>query len=281
MTGDITPTRWPLPPALAEKAAAFAAAGAPPAAPRVAATVVLLRPAGTGDGIEAYLLRRAATMAAFGGMYAFPGGSVDPADADAEVGWAGPDRTAWATHLGLSGAAAGAVVAAAVREVFEEAGVLLAGPGPGTVVGDVDTPAWEATRQALLRRERSLTGVLADAGLVLRSDLLVPWGRWVTPDFEPRRFDTYFFLAALPAGQRPRDVSGEADEVRWLPPADALAGWRRGELAMLPPTAGTLESLAGFADVGAALAAAAARTPVRPLQPRLELVDGRPYAVVD
>nr|WP_229789603.1 NUDIX domain-containing protein [Pilimelia terevasa] len=270
-----------MPAALAAKAAEFAASGAAPAVPRVAATVVLLRPAESGGGVEAYVLRRAASMAAFAGMYAFPGGGVDPADADAEVGWAGPDPARWARRLALPEPQARAVVAAAVREVFEEAGVLLAGPDAHAVVADVDTAAWEATRQALLRRERSLTGVLADAGLVLRSDLLVPWSRWITPDFEPRRYDTYFFVAALPAGQQPRHVSDEADRVHWVTPGSALAAWHAGTMAMLPPTASTLESLAEAPSVAAALAAARHGDPSRPVIPRLETVDGQPYAVVD
>jgi 8-oxo-dGTP pyrophosphatase MutT (NUDIX family) len=103
------------------------------------------------------------------------------------------------------------VVCAAVREVFEECGVLLAGADGSTVVGDVTGQSWERARQALLAREVALVELLTSLGLVVRSDLLVPWARWLTPEFEPRRFDTYFFLARLPVDQATRDVGGEAD----------------------------------------------------------------------
>jgi 8-oxo-dGTP pyrophosphatase MutT (NUDIX family) len=255
-----------MPPGLAERAKRFAAEGGAPVAPRVAATVVLLRPA--ESGFEAYAIRRAATMA-FGGMYAFPGGGVDPSDSDAAIGWAGHEPAWWAERLRLPVGQARAVVCAAVREVFEEAGVLLAGPSADTVVADAAAPRWEAARRALVAREQSLTGFLSSAGLSLRSDLLVPWSRWITPEFEPRRFDTYFFLALLPDGQLTRDVSGEADHTLWLRPADAVRNYRAGELPMLPPTAATLAQIAEHPDMPALLRAAQERDPGAPVSPRV------------
>lgn len=269
----MTEDGWPAPPGLVEHARRFYAEGGTPVPPRVAATVVLLRPA-AGAGIEVYAIRRAASMAFASGMYAFPGGSVDPADADAAIDWAGPSRDAWARRLRLPLGAAQAVVCAAVRELFEEAGVLLAGPDPATVVGDVAGAAWEETRRDLVARRLSLTACLAARRLALRSDLLAPWTRWITPEFEPRRFDTYFFLAGLPAGQRTRDVSGEADHTEWVRPADALARYAAGELAMLPPTAAVLRDLSAYDGVAAALDAAAGRDVAEAVQPRLELDPG-------
>lgn len=251
---------------MAERAVRFAAEGGTPPAPRVAATVVLLRAA--PGGFEVYAIRRAATMA-FGGMYAFPGGGVDPSDADAAVGWTGHPPSWWAERLGLAEAPARAVVCAAVREVFEEAGVLLAGPAPDAIVADAGEPHWETARQALAARRLSLTDLLAQEGLFLRSDLLVPWSRWITPEFEPRRFDTYFFLALLPSGQVTRDVSGEADHAIWLRPAEAAARYAAGELPMLPPTITTLRQLAEHPDAAAVLAAAARRSPGAPISPRI------------
>ncbi len=256
---------WPLPAAMAERAGRFRAEGTPPAPPRTAATVVLTRPA--PGGFEVYVIRRAVSMV-FGGVYAFPGGGVDPADARTDVPAAGGG---WGARLGLPDDAARAVVAAAVREVFEEAGVLLAGPTAGTVVGDVSGDDWEADRRALVAREQGLTALLARRGLVMRDDLLLPWARWITPEFEPRRFDTYFFVATLPAGQRTRDVSGEADRTAWIRPGDALAGYAAGELAMLPPTAVTLRELAAYAGPDELAAAAAGRDPARPVTPRVEI----------
>ena len=249
--------------------------GRPPAevaTARDAATVVLLRDAtGSRGGIEVYLLRRVQAMAAFGGMTVFPGGGVDPADvADVELPWFGPAPEEWCGKLSAGTALARGLVCAAVRETFEESGVLLAGPGPDQVVPD--TTEWEAERQALEARDLSLSTLFADRGLYLRADLLQPWAHWVTPEIEHRRFDTRFFVAALPAGQRTRDVAGEADHVAWVRPADALAELARGERVMVPPTALTLEDLTEFDTVADVLAAAPARR-VAPVMPKLHRGD--------
>ena len=120
--------RIPLPPQLVEQARAFAAGERTPAEPRDAATVVLMRPGTTATGPEVYLLRRQASMAFAAGMCVFPGGGVDPRDFDHAVAWAGPAPAEWAERLGTDEATARALVCAAVRETFEESGVLLAGP---------------------------------------------------------------------------------------------------------------------------------------------------------
>ncbi|MFI6328298.1 NUDIX hydrolase [Micromonospora chersina] len=262
------------PPALVEHARRFRAEGGVPAVPRVASTVLLLRPAGVD--FEVYLIRRVAAMA-FGGMYAFPGGGVDRSDSQAHLDWAGPTPAAWGERLGLDPAAAQAVVCAAAREVFEEAGVLLAGPDGGTVVGDVSGDDWEAARQDLVARRTGFADLLAGRGLTLRSDLLLPWSRWITPEFEPRRFDTYFFVALLPEGQRTRDVSGEADHTLWLRPADALARAEAGDLTMLPPTMVTLAQVAATGDLTGVAQAALNRDAATPVTPSLDLPeDGEP-----
>jgi 8-oxo-dGTP pyrophosphatase MutT (NUDIX family) len=157
----------------------------------------------------------------FGGMYAFPGGGVDPADRVAE-------HPGWSERLGLPSAEASAVVAAALREVEEETGVRLA-------------------------------------------DDLLPWSRWVTPEFEPRRFDTWFFVALLPEGQQARDISGEADRTMWITPAAALEQWQAGELAMLPPTVVTMRELAAYPSMVDVVAASAGRDAARPVMPRVEI----------
>ncbi|MEU5530474.1 NUDIX hydrolase [Micromonospora chersina] len=266
------------PPALVEHARRFRAEGGVPAVPRVAATVLLLRPAGAD--FEVYLIRRVAAMA-FGGMYAFPGGGVDRSDSQAHLDWAGPTPAAWGERLGLDPAAAQAVVCAAAREVFEEAGVLLAGPDGGTVVGDVSGDDWESARQDLVARRTGFADLLAGQGLTLRSDLLLPWSRWITPEFEPRRFDTYFFVALLPEGQRTRDVSGEADHTLWLRPADALSRAEAGELTMLPPTMVTLAQVAAAGDLAGVAQAAANRDAATPVTPSLDLPeDGEPRFIL-
>ncbi len=105
-----------------------------------------------------------------------------------------------------------------------------------------------------------------ETGVVLVADALVPWSRWVTPEGEPRRYDTLFFVAALPAGEEPAARGTEMDVVAWMQPAAALAAYDRGELAMMPPTVITLRELDEYAGVEAVLAGAPLRTldPVRP-----------------
>ncbi|MFJ5827802.1 NUDIX hydrolase [Streptomyces sp. NPDC093089] len=246
--GQWYPPEWP------DRIRALAAGELTPVTPRRAATVMLLRDGAAGP--EVHMLRRRTSMAFAGGAYAYPGGGVDPRD-EQPVRWAGPPLEEWAGRLGLDDAAqAQAVVCAAVRETFEEAGVLLAGETADTVVGDTTGEEWERDREALVARELSFADFLDRRGLVLRSDLLGAWARWITPEFEQRRYDTWFFVAALPAGQRTRDVSGEADRTVWIRPAEAAAGYDRGELMMMPPTISTLRALERYGTAAEVPAAA-------------------------
>ncbi len=243
-----------------------------PSRPVDAATVMLLRDG--ADGVEAYFLRRQRSMAFAAGMYVFPGGRVDPRDAETDVAWVGPTPAEWGERLGCDEALARALVCAAIRETYEEADVLLAGD-TDEVVADVSGDAWEADRRALVAHEVSLASVLARRGLAVRSDLLGAWAHWITPDFEPRRYDTRFFVAVLPVGQRTRDVSTEADRVEWLAPAAALRREEHGELAMMPPTRVTCNDLAALPTADAALTSAADRR-IAPVMPRL-VSDGGEY----
>lgn len=250
---------------------ALAAGEATPAEPRHASTVVLLRD--HNEGMQSYLLRRTRTMAFAAGMYVFPGGSVDPRDETlSDDAWAGPPPAAWSALLSADEALTKALVCAAVRETFEESGVLLAGSGPDDVVADTTGEDWETDRAALVDRSLSFAAMLDRRGLVLRADLLRPWAHWITPEVEPKRYDTRFFVAALPTGQRTRDVGGEADRVAWVRPADALAAADSGEMGMLPPTAFTLSELATYDDVAAVLEAGTARD-VKPVLPKIVLGD--------
>ena len=168
-------------------------------------------------GLEVFLLHRHAGMAFAANMAVFPGGGVDPRDLEpaTDASWSGPAPAAWAATLGTSADVARAVVCAAVRELFEESGVLLAGPDDGTVVPSTAGDDWERDRARLESRDVSFSELLAERGLRVRTDLLTLWSCWITPVFEPRRYRTWFFAAALPAGQVTRDVSGEADGVEW------------------------------------------------------------------
>ena len=246
------------------------------AVPKQAATVLLLRDGVAG--LEVYLLRRTKGMPFAGGMTAYPGGGVDDRDGDVDIAWSGPSPEQWGTAFGCDPRIARELVCAAVRETFEEAGVLLAGPpggGPTDVVPDVSGDDWEEQRQALLRRDLSLSELLADRGLALRSDLVRPFAHWITPPIEPRRYDTKFFAAAQPIGQEARDVSGEPDEAAWLTPAKALAELAAGTRPMMPPTIHTLGQLQPYRDVAAVLAGAPPE-PVHPISPTFEdEVDGK------
>jgi 8-oxo-dGTP pyrophosphatase MutT (NUDIX family) len=144
-----------------------------------------------------------------------------------------------------------ALVCAAVRETFEESGVLLAGPSASSVVAD--TARFASARAALVAREMSLAQFLAAERLVLRADLLRPWTNWVTPVEEPRRYDTRFFVAVLPSGQSADGVTTEASDAAWQRPADALADWKAGRRALLPPTWVTLAELDELGSVSAVL----------------------------
>jgi len=268
---------------LGQRALEILAGSRPPAQPRDAATVMLLRPAapdgggpdgggedGAGRGLEVYMLRRKTSMAFAPGAFVFPGGSVDARDADERVAWAGPEPAEWGQVFDAPADLARALVCAAVRETFEESGVLLAGPSAGSVVADTTGADWEADRRALIDRSLSLAEMLARRGLVLRSDLLRPWSRWITPVIEERRFDARFFAAALPDQQRTRDVGGEASEVAWVRPDEAIAMGRRREIVLWPPTAVSLAELAACRDVAAALAP----RQVRPVLPEASVAEG-------
>lgn len=258
-----------IPGELGETAKAILSGERAAAQPRDAATVMLLR--SPPAGLEVYMLRRQASMAFAPGAYVFPGGSVDARDADEEVAWAGPDAAEWGRIFDAPRALARALVCAAVRETFEESGVLLAGESADSVVADTTSDDWEADRRGLLDRSVSLAELLGRRRLVLRADLLRPWARWITPVIEPRRFDTRFFAAALPAGQRTRDVGGEASEVAWVSPGRALKAGERGDIRLFPPTAVTLSELAACGDLETVLAGP---RHVAPIIPDVQLREG-------
>jgi 8-oxo-dGTP pyrophosphatase MutT (NUDIX family) len=193
-------------------------------APRDSATVVLLRD--VADGFEVFVLRRVSSMAFAAGMHVFPGGVVEPGDV--EVPWhpgADPDPT----RLSASPGVARALVAAAVRETFEECGALLATDGAGRAPG-----ADEAARVGVLDGSIDFASLLRERGLAVDGQALQAWDHWVTPEVEPRRYDTRFFVAALPPGEHAVDVGGEADRVRWVRPELAVSECVAGRMPMLP-----------------------------------------------
>lgn len=236
--------------------AAAAAAAAPPA-PRAAASLVVVRD--TAVGIEVLLLRRAeggggGAVGGGGGVWVFPGGVVDDADADAHHCCAGLDDAQASAALGLAQGGL-AYWVAAVRECFEEAGLLYAQvPGADALIAPADEAAERlaAWRAPLHRGERTLAQLCAAAGWQLALDRLVYLSHWLTPPLRIKRFDTRFFVAAAPPAQPARCDGVELLEQRWLRPADALA--QAEALRLMTPTRKTLEALARFDRVEALLA---------------------------
>jgi len=277
---------------LMQRVADLAAGRAAAAEPRDAATVMVLRPAGKGAGvsipqgstgspereltsqasagIEVLMLRRTAAMRFAPGAYVFPGGSVDEADADPGIAWHGPAPADIGAQLGASPELARALVCAAVRETFEESGVLLASEPDGPV-GVPAGSSWEADRNALTAGTLTLAELLSRRGLAVRADLLVPWARWITPEAEPRRFDARFFAAALPAGQHATGHHAEADRTEWLRPANAIEAAKDGSISLLPPTAAILNE---FASCGGLDDILAQRRKIAAILPMLAAEDG-------
>ncbi len=206
--------------------------------PQPAATVLLLRDG--AKGLEVFMVVRHSAIAFAGGALVFPGGRVDDGDHE---------------FPGIDG-----VRVAAIRETFEECGVLLARPRGGTALVPADRLlAIEAKwRAALCAAEVDFAAMLAAEELDLAADLLVPWAHWITPRTQRMRYDTHFFLAQAPADQLAAHDGGEAVESLWITPGAALAGQRAGEYKMVFPTFLNLRKLGRHAATADALATARA-----------------------
>ena len=225
---------------------------------RDAATVVLLRDGGAG--LEAWLLTRVPQMAFAAGMTVFPGGRVDDADGQLPVAAADVERVA--ARFDCAADMARALVGAAARETFEETGVLLTTPRADLPEYRADVESGALAFGELLSRHR-----LTVDGAALR-----PWARWVTPEGETRRYDTRFFVGALPDGAVAHDVTTEASEAAWLPIALALEQGERGERSILPPTLVTLLGVQAYGTVAEVLAAADKRV-IDAVRPTLRVAD--------
>jgi len=225
---------------------------APDVPVRDASTVVLLRDG--AQGLETWLISRVVGMVFAAGMTVFPGGRVD--DDDATLPIVGASLGDMSDRFAAGEQSARALVGAAIRETFEETGVLLTVPAADLTGARHDVEAGRVSFASLLEQN----------SLSLDADALRPWSRWVTPPGEKRRYDTRFFVAALPADAEARDVTTESAHASWVSVGDALAEAGRGERRMLPPTVATLASLADLGTVAGVLAASAGRSlePVRP-----------------
>ncbi|MGB5952992.1 MAG: NUDIX hydrolase [Ornithinimicrobium sp.] len=242
-----------------------ASPGAPAPDPRRAASVLLLREG--ASGLEFFTQRRVEHMTFAPGMLVYPGGTVDRHDDD-QIPWEriSPARSLpeWAALMRASEALIRPILCAAARELFEECGVLLAGrdDAPGAVLNDLSHPRWQEHREKLLDRSMSWAELLMAEGLIMRSDLLTPIARWITPECKPHRFDTSFFAATLPPGQHADGLTTEASLSQWMPATHALREHVEGPGTMMTPTQVLAEQVAAASDLSAYFATSRTMTPV-------------------
>ena len=221
--------------------------------PRDAATVIITRNSNEGQ-YEILLMRRHSNQSFMGGAYVFPGGRLDEADCDPGL---------YPYIQGLTAGSAGRLLqepdipedralglfVAAVRETFEEAGVLLTCGSSGETIDFTDTETadrFRACRRALNQREVTLMEIARRENIRFAMDRLVPFAHWITPDIDSKRFNTRFFLAWLPDGQVPVHDSRELVESRWIAPETALKLHQAGEILLMPPTLKNMEDLSAF-----------------------------------
>lgn len=249
---------------------------APPQVPmRDAATVLIVRDG--LEGLEVFMVRRNLNSDFVGGAYVFPGGAVDPGDRHHQLdplceGRSDADASA---RLGID-AGGLAFWVAAIRESFEEAGVLLAYDLDGYVDLDADhsSQRWRDHRRQVDLGQLTMTDLCRLEGLRLAVDGMHYFGHWITPEGAPRRYDTRFFLAAAPANQTPLHDDKEVIANEWLRPAEGIARVERGELTMMPPTISSLKAIARFETADEVLAAATEITDVPTICPRVVSYDG-------
>ena len=254
-----------------------------PATPSPAATLVLLRDRPTGV-LETLLIQRNRKSKFAAGDYVFAGGKVEADDvpADAERFCVGLTATAAAARLGgLEPRAALGYWIGAIREAFEEVGMLLAYDATGSPVR-IDAPhhaRFADYRAACQASNAAFFDMLRAERLTLATDQLAYFAHWITPEEQPIRFDTRFFAAPAPAGQAPEADGHEIVNLRWLSPAEALEALRRKEMSLRTPTLKNLELVGAYATVADAVAALGRRE-VPTIRPRILQVDGKPVPVL-
>lgn len=260
-----------------------------PIAARDAATVMLVRDAATAEGpaLEVCMLRRHLNSDFVGGAYVFPGGKVDDADrtSGAEEACVGRSDAVASDMLGIAGGGL-AFWVAALRECFEEAGVMLAyreGTQPGGELVDVSDPEFRRSLAALrVELNAGKVGFLEAChaqGLRLAVDRVHYFSHWITPEPAPKRYDTRFFVTALPPGQIPVHDDHETTDTVWVRPTEALARAEAGEFDLIFPTIKNLEAIARFTTSAELLAAAAAIERVPTVLPRV-VADERGFRIL-
>lgn len=248
------------------------AAGTEPAPAMPAATVTIVRDA--RDGIEVLMMRRNLKSGFVPGMYVFPGGGLDDADLLFKNNGL-CNCLDDASASGMLGVAADGLAywAAAIREAFEESGLLLARNGAGSLVTLTDAEVaarFDAQRRQLNAGELDFAALIAAESLQLAADQLVYFAHWITPVTAPRRYDTRFFMAEAPPEQEPFHDDHETIAATWISPAGALTLHQRGEFEMRTPTVRTLETFANCNDVASLRRSLdSIQGNVRPLMPRI------------
>jgi 8-oxo-dGTP pyrophosphatase MutT (NUDIX family) len=238
---------------------------------RAAATVILLRDGVSGP--EVFLVRRHHAVAFMAGAHVFPGGRVEESDYSADGRWCDGILEARAKLPGVTSEAALAFHVATARELFEEAGVLLARNVTGSYVAlanGSDQDRLKTHRAELNAGRRTLREIVETETLRLALDALVHYAHWVTPPIEIRRFDTRFFVTRVPPHQTPVHDDREATDSLWIRPSDAITAVGRGEIVLPPPTWASLRELEQFTSVDAALRWAETRNVYR-REPRLAI----------
>ena len=229
------------------------------------------------------MLKRNLASEFVAGAYVFPGGSVDPGDRGeaAEELCRGLDDVTASALLGVDSGGL-AFWVAALRECFEEAGVLLAQPrdaAAGSAVLDTSDPAvgarFEAHREDINEGRTGLLAVCRQEGLVLAADTVHYVSHWITPELAPRRYDTRFFVTTAPPGQVAHHDEGETIATIWVRPNDALARFEAGEIELLPPTIDCLEKLGVHSSTGEVMAWAREVTDIPTILPIVLIEDGR------
>lgn len=252
-----------------------------PVKPRDAATVVLLRDTGRAP-FEVFMMRRHARQTFMGDAHVFPGGALDETDLDPELAAYGVGLTPVeaGVHLqepDLSARLAMGLYFAAIRETFEESGILL---GEGIRNGGVrdGSSVFPAAlghyRRDIHDGKISLKRMALDEGVRFDLEKLRPYSHWITPVIEKKRFDARFFLARMPRGQTPEHDSVEMTDSAWMTPEKAVGEHYAGNLKLMPPTLITLEELMPYSSISELWSKAAERK-IRPILPQVHTPRGR------
>jgi 8-oxo-dGTP pyrophosphatase MutT (NUDIX family) len=239
----------------------------PPVTPRDSATVILLRDG--AEGLEVFMLERHLNSDFAGGAYVFPGGTVDPRDTDPEA----------QRFLDASEEIEPAFFLCAIRETFEEAGVLLARRDEQPVRLTDDVARFAAYRRELAGRSGSLATFAERERLRFSGDVMHYFSRWVTPEFSPKRYDARFFVATMPEGQDPLHDDVETTASTWIRPADAIAQSREGLFSIIFPTRKTLEELGRFERAADVISSTAGKQ-IDPILPTVVISDGQARVVL-